>query len=341
MENSLNLRRIGDADVSALGFGCMNLSHAYGLPPDASRAAAILRRAVELGVTHFDTAALYGFGANESLIGEVLGPFRSRIHIASKCGMTAADGKRAIDGRPESLKRTLEDSLRRLRTDRIDLYYLHRWDKKVPIEDSVGALADMVAQGKVGAIGLSEVSALTLRRAHAVHPIAAVQSEYSLWSRNVEVAVLGETRRLGAAFVAFSPLARGYLTDSPPVPALFTGADIRRGMPRFQEPNWSANLRLRERLPLLAAAAGTTSARLSLAWLLRQGPHIIPIPGTSNIDHLQDNMGAASVGVPADVLDQLGRLINSNSVRGARYSAGIQAEIDTEEIPDSVTGPAP
>jgi hypothetical protein len=197
----------------------MNLSHAYGVPPSAEDARAVLHRALDLGVIHFDTAALYGFGRNETLLGKVLSQFRSRIYLASKCGMTGVNGKRVIDGRPETLRRTLEESLQRLRTDVIDLYYLHRWDKSVPIEDSVGALADLVAQGKIRAIGLCEVSARTLRPAHAVHPIAAVQSEYSLWTRNVEIAVLAECRQIGAACVAFCPLGRGFLAGSLATPA--------------------------------------------------------------------------------------------------------------------------
>lgn len=179
----------------------------------------------------------------------------------------------------------------------------------------------------------NEVSAATLRRAHAIHPIAAVQSEYSLWSRNVEVAILEETRQIGAAFVAFSPLARGFLTDQPPVPELFSPSDIRRNMPRFQEPNWSSNLAVRARLPALAAAAGVSCAQLCLGWLLSRGPHIIPIPGTSNINHLNDNVGAGSVIVSNESLTQLEQLINSSTIRGARYSSGIQSKIDTEEMP--------
>jgi len=326
-------RRLGNADVYAIGLGCMNLSHAYGPPPSTTDAAKILRSAVDLGVTHFDTAALYGFGSNESLLGEVLAPFRDQLHIATKCGMTGVGGKRVIDGRPESLKRTIEDSLRRLHTDVIDLCYLHRWDKQIPIEDSIGALADMVAEGKILAIGLSEVSAATLRRAHAVHTIAAVQSEYSLWSRNVEVAILEETRRIGAAFVAFSPLGRGYLTGTPPVPSLFSPSDIRTAMPRFQEPHWSLNLAVHAKLPALAAAAGISCAQLCLGWLLSRGPHLIAIPGTTNINHLHDNVGAGSISVPAESLDQLDKLIDFTTISGARYSNSTQYEIDTEEMP--------
>jgi aryl-alcohol dehydrogenase-like predicted oxidoreductase len=310
----------------------MNLSHAYGVPPSAEDARAVLHRALDLGIIHFDTAALYGFGRNETLLGEVLPPFRSRIYLASKCGITGMNGKRVIDGRPETLRHTLEESLQRLQTDVIDLYYLHRWDKSVPIEDSVGALADLVAQGKIRAIGLCEVSAVTLRRAHAVHSIAAVQSEYSLWTRNVEVAVAAECRHIGAACVAFSPLGRGFLAGSIANPADLVPGDIRRAMPRFQEPHWSANAPLRAGLRTLATEAGCTPAQLALAWLLNKAPHMIPIPGTTSCAHLEENLQASGVRLEATLMAKLEQLINPGTVSGARYSAGTLAEIDTEEL---------
>jgi len=325
-------RHIGVAEVGAVGFGSMNLSHAYGVPPPPAQAARVLRHALELGVTHFDCAALYGFGQSESLIGEYLSDARHRIHLASKCGMTGVDGKRVIDGRPATLKRTLEDSLRRLRTDRLDLYYLHRWDKAVPIEESIGALADMVRAGKVLAIGLSEVSAATLRRAHAVHPIVAVQSEYSLWSRNAEIGVLDECRRMGAAFVAFSPLARGFLADAIADPATFVGRDIRRGMPRFQLPAWSSNAALLKPYCALADEVGCTPAQLALAWLLHKAPHIIPIPGTTSVEHLAENAASASIDLTASMVSRLEALVNHQTVSGARYPPATQAEIDTEQF---------
>ena len=199
-------RQIGPFSVSAIGLGCMNLSHAYGAPPPFEAAQALLHRALDLGITFFDTASLYGFGSNETLVGQVLAPHRAKFTLASKCGMTGVDGKRVIDGRPATIKRTCDESLTRLRTDVIDLYYLHRWDKQVPIEESVGAIADLVRAGKVRGIGLSEVSAATLRRAHAEHPITALQTEYSLWTRNPEIGVLNTCRELRVAFVAFSPV---------------------------------------------------------------------------------------------------------------------------------------
>jgi aryl-alcohol dehydrogenase-like predicted oxidoreductase len=327
----MRVRRIGSREVSELGFGCMSLSHAYGVPPDRETAQGVLRAAVELGITHFDTAALYGFGRNEELVGATLEPFRERIVLASKCGMTGVDGKRVIDGRPETLKRTCHESLERLKTDYIDLYYLHRWDKKVPIEDSVGALADMARAGHIRAIGLSEVSAAMLRKAHAVHPIAAVQSEYSLWTRNPEVALLNACRELRIALVAFSPLGRGFLAGGIRDPATLNDKDIRRSMPRFQTPHFERNLALLEGLESLSQEARCTKAQLALAWLLFKAPFVAPIFGTTSVEHLTENVGALSVQFPPDVLVRVETLINAATVSGARYSSQTQAEIDTEE----------
>jgi aryl-alcohol dehydrogenase-like predicted oxidoreductase len=328
----MRTRRIGSREVSELGFGCMNLSHAYGVPPDREAAQGVLRAAMELGITHFDTAALYGFGRNEELVGAALQPFRKRIVLASKCGMTGVEGKRVIDGRPETLKRTCRESLERLGTDWIDLYYLHRWDKKVPVEDSVGALADLVRAGDIRAIGLSEVSAATLRKANAVHPVAAVQSEYSLWTRNPEVALLDACRELQVALVAFSPLGRGFLAGGISDPSMLNDKDIRRGMPRFQTPHFERNLALLGGLDRLAHEAECTKAQLALAWLLLKAPHVIPIFGTTSAEHLNENVGALAAQVPAGVLDRLETLINAATVSGARYSRETQAEIDTEEL---------
>ena len=328
----MKTRRLGPFTVSAIGLGCMNLSHAYGQPPSFEAAQALLLHALDSGVTLFDTAALYGFGANEELVGQVLSPHRSKFTLASKCGMTGVEGKRVIDGRPETLKRTCEESLQRLRTEVIDLYYLHRWDRAVPIEDSVGALADLVRDGKILSIGLSEVSAATLRRAHAVHPIAAVQSEYSLWTRNPEIAVLDACRELGTTFVAFSPLARGFLPGTLRDVSAFDAKDIRRAMPRFAPEAYAKNLALADALKDLAAEAGCTPAQLSLAWLLAQGEHVLPIPGTTSIAHLDDDLAAAGLDLPIEVLDRAGALVNQQSVTGARYNAATQAEIDTEEF---------
>ena len=325
-------RRIGQFDVSAIGLGCMNLSHAYGTPPSPEQGEAVLLRALDLGVTLFDTAALYGFGANEELLGRVLGPHRSRFTLASKCGIFREDGKRVIDARPQTIKRTCEDSLRRLRTDVIDLYYLHRWDHQVPIEDSVGALSDLVCEGKIRSIGLSEVSAPTLRRAHAVHPVAAVQSEYSLCTRNPEIAVLDACAELGVAFVAFSPLARGFLTGQLREVGNLHEKDIRRGMPRFAPDNYAANLRLLDAYTEIAREVGCSASQLALAWLLARRDHIIPIPGTTSLVHLDDDMAAPCVTLGAPVMARLDALINAHTVSGQRYGAATQAEIDTEEF---------
>jgi aryl-alcohol dehydrogenase-like predicted oxidoreductase len=328
-------RKIASFSVSAIGLGCMNLSHAYGAPVSTEQAERVLLAALDQGVTLFDTAALYGFGANETLLGKVLKPHRQKFTLASKCGMQGVDpgnGQlvRVIDGRPETLRQTCEDALRRLQTDVIDLYYLHRWDKKVPIEDSVGALSDLVRQGKIQAIGLSEVSADTLRKAHSVHPIAAVQTEYSLWTRNPEIAVLQACRELGAAFVAFSPVARGFLCGAPLDVANFDAKDIRRGMPRFTPEHHAANLALLPAYHALAREAGCSPAQLALAWLLHKAPHIIPIPGTTSVPHLLDDLAAVDVQLEPSLLARLEALINQQTVAGNRYNAQANSEVDTE-----------
>jgi aryl-alcohol dehydrogenase-like predicted oxidoreductase len=333
-------RRIGPFEVSCISFGCMSLSHAYGMPPPPEQAERVLLEALDRGVTMFDTAALYGFGANETLVGNVLKPHRSRIVLASKGGMAGvpgADGvtRRAIDGSPEAIRRNCNDSLKRLQTDVIDLYYLHRWDKAVPIEESVGAMADLVRAGKVRALGLSEVSAATIQRAHAIHPIAAVQSEYSLWSRNVEIGVLQTCRDTGAAFVAFSPVARGFLTGALRDVSTFDAKDIRRAMPRFEAQTYAHNLLLLDGFGALADEAGCTMAQLALAWVLAQGEHVIALSGTTSIEHLRENLGAAQLKPAAELLARAGALINQHTVNGPRYNAGNQAEIDTEQFRES------
>jgi aryl-alcohol dehydrogenase-like predicted oxidoreductase len=329
---AMHTRPIGGVQVSAIGLGCMNLSHAYGAPPGREAALALVRRALDLGITHFDTAALYGFGSNEELLGSALGADRERIFLASKCGATGVAGRRVIDGRPETLRHTCLESLARLRTAVIDLYYLHRWDKQVPIEDSVGALADLVRAGHIRAIGLSEVSAATLRRAHAVHPIAALQSEYSVWTRNPDVAVLAECRRLGVAFVAFSPLGRGFFGGSAFDPGTLPPRDIRLAMPRFQPPHLALNAALASAFGQLACEAGCSPSQLCLAWLLQRGVDVLPIPGTSSIAHLEQNVGAADLRLDPVLLARIESLLNPDTVSGARYSAENQREVDTEEM---------
>lgn len=323
----MRTRRIGAVEVSAIGLGCMNLSHAYGVPPARADALRLIAEAVELGVTHFDTAALYGFGANEELLGAALKPHRDRVFLASKCGMAGVDGRRVIDGRPETLQRTCEQALKRLQTDVIDLYYLHRWDKAIPIEDSIGALADLVRAGKVRMLGLSEVSAQSLRRAHAAHPIAAVQSEYSLWTRNPEIAVLDACRELDVAFVAFSPLGRGFLAADLD-PERFPANDIRRAMPRFQPPHLAMNQTARETLAAIGEETKRTPAQLALAWLLQKDAAITPIPGTTKPTHLRENVSAASLTLAPEIMARLDSLDGVFS--GPRYGAATLAEIDTE-----------
>jgi aryl-alcohol dehydrogenase-like predicted oxidoreductase len=329
------LRKLGPFSVSSIGLGCMNLSHAYGVPPAPEVAARVLLHARELGVTHFDTAALYGFGLNEELVGRTLSPMRSEFTLASKCGLQGvkSDGgmRRVLDGRPATLKQSCEDSLRRLRTDVIDLYYLHRWDKAVAIEDSVGALAELKAAGKIRAIGLCEVSADTLRRAHAVHPIAAVQSEYSLWTREPEIAVLDCCREIGATFVAFSPLARGFLTGGLRDVSSLDGKDLRRSMPRFEPAAYAANLRLLDDYAKLAAQAGLTQAQLALAWVLSRGEHVTPIPGTTRMAHLEEDL-KGDVALTPQLVAQLDLLMDRDRVTGSRYNAATQAEVDTEQF---------
>ncbi len=332
-------RALGPFTVSAIGLGCMNICHAYGPPVPEAQAERLLLAALDAGVTHFDTAALYGFGASETLIGKVLSKHRHRFTLASKCGMQGVDVKgdgqlvRVIDGRPATLRATCEAALKRLRTDVIDLYYLHRWDKQVPIEESVGALGDLVRAGKIRAVGLSEVSAATLRRAHAEHPIAAVQTEYSLWTRNPEIAVLDTCRELGAAFVAFSPVARGFLATDVDANAL-DAKDIRRSMPRFAPEHLAANRRWLPAYRAIAAEVGCTPAQLALAWLLHKAPHILPIPGTANVEHLRENLGADGVVLSADVMQRLEALINPQTVSGNRYSEQANREVDTEVFAD-------
>src|SRR5438105_8322537 len=262
---------------------------------------------------------------------------RREITLASKGGMagvTGEDGatRRVIDGRPEAIRRNCEDSLRRLRTDVIDVYYLHRWDKKVPIEDSVGAMSDLVRAGKVRAIGLSEISAATLRKAHAVGPVAAVQTEYSLWTRTPEIAVLDACREIGAAFVAFSPVARGFLCDALHDVTMLDAKDIRRSMPRFAPDNYAANLKLLPAYKAIAREAECSPAQLALTWLLHKAPHIIPVPGTTSVAHLREDLAAFHVKLEAGLIARLEALINQQTVSGNRYGDQSRAEVDTEEF---------
>ncbi len=326
-------RKLGPYSVEGVGLGCMSLSWAYGEPPSDAAGEALLHRALDLGYDFLDTAALYGVGHNETLIGRALKSRRDEFVLASKCGIRVTDGGgRALDGSRTGIEAVLDDSLRRLGVDHIDLYYLHRLDPKTPIEESVATLADAKAAGKIGAIGLSEVSAATLRRAAAVHPIAALQTEYSLWTRNPELGVLAACRELGTTFVAFSPVGRGFLTGAMPDVATLPDGDIRRTMPRFREPNLGVNRRLLAALVELAAELGYTPAQLCLAWLLTVDPSLVTIPGTANVAHLEENWAARDLKLEPASMARLDALINHATVAGNRYSPAMAASIDTEDF---------
>lgn len=330
---TLPVRKVGPFHVSAIGLGCMGLSHGYDVAPSPEDAGRLLHAALDLGVTFFDSAALYGGGNNEVLIADTILHRKSEFTLASKCVLGIVAGKRIFDGSPEAVRQSVEESLVRLRTDHIDLMYLHRLDKRVPVEESMGALVRLKEAGKIGAIGLSEMSAETIRRAHAVHPIAAVQSEYSPVVRNPEVAVLETCRALGIAFVAFSPVARGLLAGAVHND-IYAAGDIRAAMPRFTEPNLAHNLHATAAFGALAAEAGMTSAQLSLAWVLSRGEHVVPIPGTRSVAHLEEDLAAATMTLSPDILARIDAIFAKGAIRGARYAAKMQAQIDTEIMPD-------
>lgn len=325
-------RKIAGTELHPVGLGCMNVSWAYGTPPAHEDAVKLLNRALDLGYNHLDTASIYGEGKNEELIAEALGGRRDEFFLASKCGIVVDGPRRGVDCSPAAIERVLDDSLRRLKVDRIDLYYMHRFDPKVPIADAVGTLARAIEAGKIGAYGVSEWSSAHIREAHAVHPVGAVQTEYSLWTRNVELGVLDTCRELGIALVAFSPLGRGALGAVLKDPATLEERDLRTKMPRFNAENWPHNLALIEQLAALAQGAGITAAQLALAWVLAQGDNIHVIPGTTNLQHLADNFAAGDLGVSAEVLGEAGRLINQQTVAGHRYHDAIRPTIDTEEF---------
>ncbi len=311
----------GHLTVSALGLGCMGMSEFYGATDDA-QSLATLERAFELGVTHYDTADMYGVGHNESLLARFLPGKRDRVVVATKFGIVRKPGEyaRRIDTSPAYVREACEASLKRLNIETIDLYYAHRLNTDIPVEDTVGALADLVTAGKIRAIGLCEVSAATLRKAHAVHPIAAVQSEYSLWTRDVEDSVLPACRALGTALVAYAPLGRGMLTATVDR-AQLADNDFRRLSPRFQGDNFDANQRLVDAVKELAEAKGRKPGQIALAWLLAQGPDILPIPGTKRIAYLEENVGAASVTLTAEELARLSDALPRGAAAGDRYPA--------------------
>lgn len=324
---SLPTRTLGGAApagplvVSAIGFGGMSATDAYG-PADEREATDTLHAALDAGVTLFDTADVYGHGRNEELLGRVLGPHRDDVVIASKLGLPPAGGHpdgRPVDGRPEYVRRAIDASLARLGTDRLDLYYLHRVDPQVPVEDTVGALAELVAAGKVLHVGLSEASADTVRRAHAVHPVTAVQSEYSLWTRDPEDEVLPALAELGVGFVPFSPLGRGILTGTVEATDDFAADDVRRTHARYRGEDFAHNRSLVARLEEVAASRGVTTAQLALAWLLAQGEHVVPIPGTKRRTYLEQNVAAAHVRLSPDEVEAIGTLWPRDEVRGQRH----------------------
>ncbi|MGC0420149.1 aldo/keto reductase [Embleya sp. AB8] len=304
--------------VSRLGLGCMSMTGTYG-PADPHEAAATLLEAFDSGVTMFDTGDFYGDGANEELLGTTLAPHRDRIVLATKTGVRRTAEGLVPDGSPDHLRRACEASLRRLHTDHIDLYYLARIDPAVPVEESVGALAELVTEGKVGHLGLSEVSAGTLRRAHGIHPITAVQTEYSLWERHVENDILPTLRNLGAALVAYSPLGRGVLTGAVGAGTRYDSGDFRATAPRYNGDNLKANLTVVEAITALATSRNTTPARIALAWLLTRGSDIIPIPGSSRRPHLRDNLAALDVRLTPTDLDHIDAAVPSTGAQGARY----------------------
>ncbi len=321
-------RHLGTLSVSAVGYGCMGLSGTYG-GIDEKDAIALLRQAVERGVNFFDSADAYGPYRNEEIVGEALRPMRDRVIIATKFGQQfLPDGSRTVNGKPEYVRSACEASLKRLGIDAIDLYYAHRIDKTVPIEDTVGEMSRLVAEGKVKNIGICEASPDTIRRAHKVHKLTAVQTEYSLWTREVEDRVLPTCRELGIGFVAYSPLGRGFLTGSVGSEADIGAGDVRKMMPRFQGENLEANARIVARVRDIAAAKKVTPAQLALAWVLSRGDDIVPIPGTRRISALEENMAAADIVLSKEDLAALEGAVPASEVKGERYGAPMMATLD-------------
>ena len=311
-------RRLGELAVSAIGLGCLTLTDAYGTPPPRAAAIATLHRAAALGMNFLDTSDAYAKGANETLIAEAIAGRRNEFVLASKFGnLRRPDGTPAPNGRPDYVRQACEASLRRLGTDVIDLYYIHRIDPAVPIEDTVGAMAELRRAGKVRALGICEAAPATIRRAHAVHPMSAVQIEYSLWTRHVESEVLPLCAGLGIGFVGYSPLGRGFLAGA--ITAEPPAGDMRHGMPRFSGENLQRNLALLTELRRLAAAAGCTPAQLALAWILSRQPPVVPIASSSRVVRLEENAAAAALSLPADVLAAAERLFDAESVAGPSY----------------------
>ncbi len=329
---SLPQRTLGSQglEVSAIGLGCMGMSFGYGPPGDEGEMISLIHRAVDLGVTLFDTAEVYGPFTNEVLVGKALAPFRGRVAIATKFGfgIDAAGKQAGLNSRPEHVREVAEASLRRLGVDSIDLFYQHRVDPAVPIEEVAGAVKDLIREGKVRYFGLSEAGVKTIRRAHAVQPVTALQSEYSLWWREPEAEIFPALEELGIGFVPFSPLGRGFLTGAIDEHTPFDRTDFRNTSPRFDPEARKANRALVDRLASVAAAKGLTPAQLALAWILAQKPWIVPIPGTTKRHRLEENVAAASIALSADDLRDVERAASAVEVQGARYSEGSQRMVD-------------
>ena len=318
-------------EVSALGLGCMGLSHGYGRPVERQQGIALIRAAVDRGVTFFDTAEMYGPYANEELVGEALAPVRDQVAIATNFGFDIEPDthrQRGLNSRPEHIRRVAEASLRRLKTDRIDLLYQHRVDPEVPIEDVAGAVKDLIGEGKVRHFGLSEAGVQTIRRAHAVQPVTALQSEYSLWWREPEEEILPTLEELGIGFVPFSPLGRGFLSGMIDTNTKFDSTDFRSTVPRFSPEALEANQVLIDRIGRIAARKGLTRAQIALAWVLAQKPWIVPIPGTTKVHRLEENLAAADILLTRDDLGEIDRVLAQVTVQGARYPEQMQKLVD-------------
>jgi aryl-alcohol dehydrogenase-like predicted oxidoreductase len=324
-------RTLGNLEVSAIGLGCMGMSFAYGPPGDRAQMIALLRAAVERGVTFFDTAEVYGPLTNEDLLGEALAPFKGQVVIATKFGFapTPDDTERwsALNSHPDHIRQVVEGSLKRLRVDAIDLLYQHRVDPAVPIEDVAGTVKDLIAEGKVKHFGMSEASAAQIRQAHAVQPVTALQSEYSLWWREPEHDILPTLEELGIGFVPFSPLGRGFLTGAITADTQFDKSDFRASLPRFSAENRAANVPVATRIAEIAAARNLTPAQIALAWVMAQKPWIVPIPGTTKLHRLDENLGAADVVLSADEIATIETELSGIAVQGERYPAAQAAMV--------------
>jgi aryl-alcohol dehydrogenase-like predicted oxidoreductase len=319
-------RKLGQhgLEVSALGLGCMSMSFGYGTPMDKQDAVALLRSAFDLGITFFDTAECYGPFTNEELLGEALPPIRAQVVIATKFGFKDGDSKAGLDSSPQRIRIALEGSLKRLKTDHVDLFYQHRVDPNVPMEDVAGTVKELIKEGKVKYFGLSEAGAPSIRRAHAVQPVSAVQSEYSLWWREPEKEILPTLEELGIGFVPFSPLGKGFLTGKINANTTFDKSDFRNNVPRFSEENRSANQKLVDVITHIAEQKKITNAQIALAWLLAQKPWIAPIPGTTKLHRMKENAGAANVKLTSDDLRSINEAVSKITVQGARYPEALQ-----------------